>query len=91
MKKLTRLEVDVPYKGPGNVINQRTVAFDLYQRGDHYSLVPCLEANERRIANLPEELNFTIEQGKPRSLRGDSDGNFHVITDAMRQLRGILL
>jgi hypothetical protein len=39
------------------------------------------------VANLPEELNFVIENGKPVSLRGKMDGNFHVIQDAVAVLR----
>lgn len=87
MKKLSTVQLDIPYKGPGNVIRQREVEFELYQVDGHYSLVPCLNDEERRIANLPGQLNFTIEEGRPRSLRGDIDGNFHVISDAVEKLQ----
>jgi hypothetical protein len=37
--------------------------------------------------NLPESLNFVLERGKPVSLRGIMDGNFHVIQDAVKLLQ----
>jgi hypothetical protein len=85
-KKLTILTISVPYRRAGNVINQQEVDFDLYWNDDHYSLIPLLNSNELEIANLPESLNFTVEDGKPVSLRGKKDGNLHVITDAVEKM-----
>lgn len=85
--KITTLEISVPYKRAGGIISQHTVSFDLFQLEDHYQLRPCLSADERRVANLPEELNFKMENGKPVSLRGKMDGNFHVIQDAVDLMR----
>ncbi|HEV7332791.1 MAG TPA: hypothetical protein VGN63_17260 [Flavisolibacter sp.] len=86
-RKLTTVEIEVPYKRSGGIISQQTVAFDVFQVDGHYQLKPCLSIDERRVANLPETLNFTIEDGKPVSLRGKMDGNFHVIEDAVRLLQ----
>jgi hypothetical protein len=85
--KITTVTVSVPFKGSGGVIHQHPVSFDLYQIDGHYSLRPCLNTGERQVANLPEELNFVMEGGKPVSLRGKIDGNFHVIQDAVTLLR----
>lgn len=86
-QKIANVKVLVPYKSSGGIIRQHEVAFDLFRTDKHYSLKPCLPANERQVANLPEELNFTIEEGKPVSLRGKMDGNFHVIQDAVAILK----
>ena len=86
-KKLTTIEIEIPYKRSGGIISQHTVAFDVFQVDGHYQLKPLLSTDERRVANLPEMLNFTIEDGKAVSLRGKMDGNFHVIEDAVRQLQ----
>lgn len=86
-KKLTTLDIEIPYKRSGGIISQQTVTFDVMQVDGHYELKPLLSTDERRVANLPETLNFTIEDGKPVSLRGKMDGNFHVIEDAVRQLQ----
>lgn len=84
--KLASLRVDVPYKGAGNVIRQHSIPFDVYREDTVYKAVPLLEENERRKANLPEELVFYYESGKPRSPRR-IDGNFHVIEDIVTILR----
>lgn len=86
-KKITTIEIAVPYKRAGGIIQQQNVTFDVFQLDGHYQLKPCLSQDERRVANLPEVLNFTIEDGKPVSLRGKMDGNFHVIQDAVQVLR----
>lgn len=84
--KLTTLTVSVPYKRAGNVITQQDVHFDLFQEDDKYSLVPLLSPNELEVANLPPSLDFVMQDGKPVSLRGKKDGNFHVIQDATKLL-----
>jgi hypothetical protein len=86
-KKLTTIEIEIPYKRAGGIISQQAVSFDVFHVDGHYELKPLLSTDERRVANLPETLSFTIEDGKPVSLRGKLDGNFHVITDAVGQLQ----
>lgn len=85
--KITTLTIQVPYKSSGGVIRQHDVSFEVYRTDSHYSLRPCLPVSERQLANLPEELKFVIENGKPVSLRGRMDGNFHVIRDAVAMLK----
>ena len=85
--KLKTITLQVPLKSSGGIIHQRDVAFETIKEDGHYSLRPCLPMEERRILNLPEELNFTIEDGKPVSMRGSMDGNFHVIQDAVKLLQ----
>jgi hypothetical protein len=86
-QKITTITINVPYKSSGGVINQRPVTFELFHLDGHYSLKPCLDVSQRQVANLPEELPFKMEEGKPVSLRGKFDGNFHVITDAVAALK----
>ena len=86
-QKITNVTIDVPYKSAGGVIHQHPVSFDVYQVDGHYSLRPCLTMEERVVANLPEELRFTMQNGKPISLRGKIDGNFHVIQDVVALLK----
>ena len=87
-QKITTVTISVPYKRAGGIISQQPVSFDVYREGGNYCLKPCLSENELRIANLPEELKFVMEGGKPVSLRGKLDGNFHVIQDVVAQLQG---
>lgn len=85
--KITTVTIPVPHKRAGNVISQQEVAFDAYDDGEHFTLVPCLDEDGRRVANLPEWLHFKFENGKPVSLRGPKDGNLHVIQDAVKKMR----
>ena len=87
MNKITTLTLPIPYKSSGGVVHQHPVSFDVYKVDGHYSLHPCLSVDERQRANLPEELQFVIENGRPVSLRGKMDGNFHVIQDAVAMLK----
>jgi len=86
-QKMTTLIISVPYKGAGNIITQEQVSFDVYREADYYKLVPSLSEEEIRIANLPPELRFSMVEGKAVSHRGNKDGNFHVIQDAVAQLK----
>jgi hypothetical protein len=85
--KIANVKISVPYKGPGNTIRQNPVAFDVYSEKDQYKAVPVLNTDERRIANLPEELLFKCEDGKPISLRGNFDGNYHAIQSIVHELQ----
>jgi hypothetical protein len=85
--KIASINISVPYKGPGNIIMQNPVLFDVYSEDGHYKAVPALNEAERRLANLPHELNFHCENGKAVSKRGSFDGNFHAIEDIVRELQ----
>lgn len=85
--KLASVNISVPYKGPGNTIRRNPVMFDVYSVDGHYKAIPLLNEDERRFANLPPELAFFYENGKPVSRRGNFDGNFHAIEDIVRELR----
>jgi hypothetical protein len=86
-QKIANITLSIPYKRAGNVICQEPVNFDVFKAEDHYALVPCLPVDEQRVANLPDELRFIMQDGKPVSLRGKKDGNFHVIQDAVQYLQ----
>lgn len=86
-QKIANITLSIPYKRAGNVICQEPVDFDVFKADDYYALIPCLPEEEQRIANLPDELRFVLEDGKPVSLRGKLDGNFHVIQDAVQYLK----
>jgi hypothetical protein len=87
LNKIASVNISVPYKGPGNVIRQNPVLFEVYSTDGHYKAVPLLNEDERRIANLPRELIFMYENGRPASQRGNFDGNFHAIEDIVRELQ----
>jgi hypothetical protein len=87
MEKLTYITINVPYKGAGNVIRQREVEFEVFKDSDRYSIKPVLTEAERRIANLPETLDFDLLEGKAVSAKGAKDGNLHVITDVAQLLQ----
>jgi len=84
--KIANVNISIPHKGPGNIIMQKPVSFDVYSECDFYKAVALLNEDERRIANLPPELCFVFENGKPISQRGNFDGNFHAIEDIAKEL-----
>ncbi|HEX8313979.1 MAG TPA: hypothetical protein VF609_03250 [Flavisolibacter sp.] len=86
-KQIANITLIIPYKRAGNIISQEPVDFTVFEDDDHYCLIPCLPEDEIRIANLPTELRFSMQDGKPVSLRGKRDGNFHVIQDAVECMR----
>jgi hypothetical protein len=85
--KIASVHISIPYKGPGNTIRQKPVLFDVYSDAEDYKAIPVLNEDERRIANLPDELRFGFQHGKPFSHRGAMDGNFHVIEDIVNELQ----
>lgn len=87
LTKITNVKIFIPYKGPGNIVKQNLVEFEVYALDGRYKAVPLLNEHERRIANLPHELLFTHENGKPVSQRGSFDGNFHAIEDIVHELK----
>ena len=87
INKIASVNISLPYKGPGNTIKQNPVLFDVYSEEGKYKAIPLLNEDQRRIANLPAELNFHCENGRPVSSRGGFDGNFHAIEDIVRELR----
>lgn len=86
-QKIITVEVLVPFKQSGGIIRQHQVAFDVYKYEDYFGLRPCLSERERQVANLPDELKFTVQNGHPVSLRGKMDGNLHIIRDVVAVLK----
>jgi len=86
-RKIASINISVPYKGPGNIIRENPVSFEVYSEENYFKAVPLLNEEGRRIANLPQELLFNYENGRPVSLRGNFDGNFHAIEDIARELQ----
>jgi len=87
LNKIASVNISIPYKGPGNIIRQNPVLFDVYSEEGQYKAIPLLNQDERRIANLPDELRFRYENGRPASQRGSFDGNFHAIEEIVRELQ----
>ncbi|MGZ3845235.1 MAG: hypothetical protein ACXVBH_04225 [Flavisolibacter sp.] len=85
--KIASLNISVPVRGPGNTIRQNPVLFDVFSEENNYKAVPVLNEDERRVANLPLELLFVFENGKPVSQRGAREGNFHAIQDIVHELQ----
>jgi hypothetical protein len=85
--KIANVNISLPYKSPGNIIRHNAVSFDVYSEAGYYKAVPLLNEDERRIANLPNELLFNYENGKLASRRGSIDGNFHAIENIVHQLQ----
>jgi hypothetical protein len=87
MEKLAAVTINVPYKSAGNVILQKEVGFEVYKHPEYYCIRPGLNEMERRLANLPETLDFQIIDGKAVSAKGAKDGNYHVIHEIVKHLR----
>jgi hypothetical protein len=86
-QKIASINIPVPLRGPGNTIKQSDVVFDVFSEANSFKAVPILNEDQRRIANLPHELLFSYEHGKPVSGRGTRDGNFHAIQDLVLELQ----
>jgi hypothetical protein len=84
--KVTSLSIQVPFRGTGNTIRQTPVQFDIYQQGLTFKAIPELDEDQRRIGNIPEELVFSVENGKPFSEKGVREGNQHLIEDIWKRL-----
>ena len=87
LSKIASVHISVAYKGPGNIIRQNPVSFEVYSEDDHYKAIPLLNEDQRRIANLPHELHFNCEDGKAVSRKAGFDGNFNAIEDIVRELQ----
>jgi len=78
---LGKIKVNVGFREPGGIIINKPIRFDVSCTDSHYVAVPLCSEADRRLANLPEALEFTIEANKIQSLRGTKEGNLEVIVD----------
>jgi hypothetical protein len=85
--KLMTANLQIPYKGSGNVIQQKPVSIEVFKFEEGFKAIPLLQEHERRIANLPPEMIFTYDQGKATSSRGKADGNQHVLDDIIEAMK----
>ena len=85
--KHTTIQINVPYRGPGNTITNKSVDFDIVHQDGCYKAAPLLDTAERTVANLPPELSFYYNEGKATSTRGIKDGNLHVILEITEVLK----
>jgi hypothetical protein len=77
--KITSVTISVPAHFPGNSIIQKPVEFDVFKEEGVFKVIPLLDEDQRRLANLPPELKFEYKEGKLVSMRGPRDGNLHVL------------
>ena len=56
--EICTLTVPVTSYGPGEIIIEETVSFQLYQHGNWFKAVPQLSAEQKRTTGLPNELVF---------------------------------
>jgi len=84
--RISTVTITIPYHGSGNVIRQQPVQMDVYREGDLFKAIPLLDEAERRIANLPPQLEFEYHEKKLNSMRGNRDGNLHVLRSIVEAL-----
>ena len=82
-----RVTVEVPYRSAGGVLHNKKVDFEVVREDGLYKAIPQLDENERRLANLPPELCYRLEEGRIESERDNKDGNLHVIKSIVEGLR----
>lgn len=90
MKKsafIKKVTIDVGFRSPGGSITNRPIAFDVSVKDGHYAAIPICNEFDRRLADLPEALEFVIKEKTVQSLRGIKDGNMNVIQDIVATLR----
>ena len=79
MEKIANCTIEVPYRTAGNIVKNKNIDFDIFKDGSQYKAAPLCDLEERRIASLPPELIFEVNNGKPQSARGIKDGNIELI------------
>jgi hypothetical protein len=87
MEKIASFTVEVPYRSTGNIVTNKNIDFDIFKDGAQYTAAPKCDLEERRIASLPPELTFQINNGKPQSNRGAKEGNVELINRIADQLK----
>ena len=87
-KFIASVNVSIPYRSTGNTILQKEVVMDILRgRDNDYIAVPNITLQERRLANVPDELHFEMKEGKGYSKRGLKEGNSDLINDIIIQLK----
>ncbi|MFL5786424.1 MAG: hypothetical protein ACJ748_00095 [Flavisolibacter sp.] len=87
-EKVGTVNVHVSYRSTGNIIRHKEVSMQVTKDNENvYKAIPELSLEERRLADVPDELRFEIKNGKGYSLRGLKEGNVDLINDIVRQLK----
>ena len=81
-----KVKIQIPIKGAGNIVRQQEVEFLVNKDKYVYNVTPLLDLSDRRIANLPSELRFMVDNGKVQSMHGPNDGNLHVLQDIFQEM-----
>ena len=85
--KIATVNVNRSYRGTGNIIRHKEVVIDVTKDEENvYTAIPRLSLDERRLANVPDQLQFEIKNGHGYSKRGIKEGNVDLINDIVHQL-----
>jgi hypothetical protein len=86
MDKLINISIPVAFIGPGNVILNKMVLFHIYQEGHAYIAAPMISTEQRRLADLPQELVFEYSGTTIMSSRGEGETKMDVLKDILQEL-----
>ncbi len=84
---LGKVMVKVSFRSAGNAISNKDVAFEVWKNGLSYKAVADLDIDQRRLASIPPEFDFEINDGKIITAKGNKDGNLQVIKDIIEALK----
>jgi hypothetical protein len=86
MDKLTNISIPVAFHRPGNVILNKMVLFHIYQEGHTYIAAPMISVEQRRLADLPQEMAFECSGTTIMSSRGEVETKMDVLKDILQEL-----
>ena len=87
MNKLMGLSIPVAFRGAGNMILNKMVAFQIYRDGHAFIAAPLISAEQRRLADLPREMFFHCSGTTITSSRGAAERNMDLLKDILLEVR----
>jgi hypothetical protein len=86
MNKLMKISILVAFHRPGNVILNKMVPFQIYQDGHAFIAVPLISMEQRRLADLPQEMIFECFGTTIISSRREGETKMDVLKDILQEL-----
>jgi hypothetical protein len=92
MNKLMVLSIPVGYHSAGNTILNKMIPFQIYRDGYAFIAAPLISPQERRLADLPQEMSFEYTNTIIASSRGKAERKMDVLKDILQKmtLKGII-
>lgn len=86
MSRLINISIPVAFHSAGNVIMNKMVPFQICQDGNAFIATPLISMEQRRLADLPQEMIFECSGTTIISNRGMGEGKMDVLKDIFQEL-----